>query len=433
MTMNDELSPNTQAVLLLTAPLLMSRSKGSGHILSTSEYGMLACLLHERGREPADLIGPEAGDILRECGDVLDVGRLSQLLGRGFLLAQTLEHWQARTIWVVSRSDAGYPSRFRKRLGKLAPPVLYGCGDTTLLENGGLAVVGSRDVGEELLEYTERVGRLAAEAQCTVISGGARGVDQSAMRGALSEGGTAIGVLSNGLEKDVMNRENRDLLIDRRLVLISPYDPRAGFNVGNAMQRNKIVYALADAGLVVESDYNKGGTWAGAVEQLDKLRMVPVYVRIDGVLGKGLKALLKKGALEWSEPETAGDFPNVTGNELLPPKSEVPIQATLLQVREDSKELYVTHESERTAASVPSAANVFAEGESVADVLFSKVEQLLESIDTPTTESDVAAYLQVSKSQARDWLQRLVQEGKYERPTRRARYVRSEQMSSWFS
>ena len=99
------------------------------------------------------------------------------------------------------------------------------------------------------------------------------------MRGALDEGGKAIGVLADSLERAAMNRENRDMLIDGQLVLVSPYDPSAGFNVGNAMQRNKLIYALADAALVVSSDFEKGGTWAGAIEQLDRLRMVPVYVR----------------------------------------------------------------------------------------------------------------------------------------------------------
>ena len=57
------------------------------------------------------------------------------------------------------------------------------------------------------------------------------------MRGALEAGGNVCGVLADGLEKSVMNRENRNVLLDGRLVLISPYDPNAGFNVGNAMQR----------------------------------------------------------------------------------------------------------------------------------------------------------------------------------------------------
>jgi len=63
-------------------------------------------------------------------------------------------------------------------------------------------------------------------------------------------------------------RHPKLLLLDERLVLISPYDPAAGFNIGNAMQRNKLVYALADAALVVGAEPRKGGTWAGAVEQL---------------------------------------------------------------------------------------------------------------------------------------------------------------------
>ena len=44
-------------------------------------------------------------------------------------------------------------------------------------------------------------------------------------------------------------------------------------------------------------DYKKGGTWTGAIEQLDKLRLVPIYVRSDGDGGKGLDALRERGAL----------------------------------------------------------------------------------------------------------------------------------------
>ena len=55
----------------------------------------------------------------------------------------------------------------------------------------------------------------------------------------------------------------------------------------------------------MNSDYEKGGTWAGAVEQLEKLRLVPVYVRANGETGAGLEALRRKGALPWPNPETS--------------------------------------------------------------------------------------------------------------------------------
>ena len=83
-----------------------------------------------------------------------------------------------------------------------------------MLENGGLAVVGSRNVPEELIDYTKQIGRLAAEVQCTVISGGARGIDHAAMSGALSEWGTVVGVLDNRLERAALDRGNRDALMD---------------------------------------------------------------------------------------------------------------------------------------------------------------------------------------------------------------------------
>ncbi|HEU4434338.1 MAG TPA: DNA-processing protein DprA, partial [Pyrinomonadaceae bacterium] len=170
---------------------------------------------------------------------------------------------------------------------------------------GGLAVVGSRDVDPQLIEFTQNVGALTAQANKTLVSGGARGIDQAAMRGALAAGGKAVGVMADSLERAALNREHRDLLLDSKLVLISPYDPSAGFNVGHAMQRNKLIYALADAALVVNSDFEKGGTWAGAAEQLDKWHFVPIYVRSTGDLGRGLEALQRKGAIPWPNSSTA--------------------------------------------------------------------------------------------------------------------------------
>ena len=311
--MRNELSPNAQAILLLTAPLIVGRGKASVAPLSAGEYKRLARRLVDIRREPADLLGLGADEVLKECRLDLDGTRVERLLGRGFLLSQAVEHWQARKIWLVSRADAEYPQRIKQRLGENAPPVFYGCGDAAILDMGGLAVVGSRHVDDELIKYTERVGQLAAAAQCTIVSGGARGIDQAAMRGALEAGGKTVGVLANGLEREAMTREHREALMDGGLILISPYDPAARFHVGHAMQRNKLIYALADAALVVNSDYGKGGTWAGAVEQLKQRGFVPIYTRSNGEIGKGLEALRRKGARAWPNPETPEELERVLG------------------------------------------------------------------------------------------------------------------------
>ncbi|MEK7326726.1 MAG: DNA-processing protein DprA, partial [Chloroflexota bacterium] len=179
--MSMSLSPNTQAVLLLTAPLIAGRAESSSDILTPGEYKRLVRFLRDMQRQPADLLAPHARELLGECQHLIESDRLASLLARGFLLSQAIERWQTRAIWVVSRADAEYPRRLKPRLKDDAPPVLYGCGDATILDTGGLAVVGSRHVDDALVEYTEGIGRLTAKARRTLVSGGARGIDQAAM------------------------------------------------------------------------------------------------------------------------------------------------------------------------------------------------------------------------------------------------------------
>jgi predicted Rossmann fold nucleotide-binding protein DprA/Smf involved in DNA uptake len=106
----------------------------------------------------------------------------------------------------------------------------------------------------------------------------------------------------------VLNQQNRIPLKEDRLVLISPYHPGPGFNAVNDLQRNKLIYALADAALIISSDYQKGGVWAGVVEQLEKLKFVTVYVRSTGVTQRTLQALISKGARSWPNPKSVEDF-----------------------------------------------------------------------------------------------------------------------------
>ena len=406
--MRTELSSNAQAILLLTAPLIAGRGESSAAPLSAGEYRRLARRLRELHREPADLLDCGADSLLKECGSHPDAARLDRLLGRGFLLSQAVERWRTRAIWVVSRADAGYPQQLKKRLGEDAPPVLYGCGDTSILDAGGLAVVGSRNVNEALIEYTEDTGRLIAAARRAVISGGARGIDQAAMRGAQDAGGIVVGILADGLEKAAVRREHREALMNGRLALICPYDPAARFNVGHAMQRNKLIYALADAALVINSDYGKGGTWAGATEQLERLKSVPVYVRADGDVGKGLAELQRLGARPWPNPKTAQELEEILNSPSTPACSAPEQRAKWSGVQEESG----SFEGDRPAEAVPTAMTHEPHGpvhSSPADELFAKVTELLERMDGPRTDARVADELQVPRKLADAWLKRLVE------------------------
>lgn len=415
--MIDPLTPNTQAILLLTAPLIAGRSETSRDLLSLGDYNRLARILREKQKQPADLIAPDAQALIEVCAQPFGRARLDALLGRGFLLSQAVERWNARAIWVISRADAKYPKRIKARLKEDAPPLLYGCGEIALLEKGGLAVVGSRHVDDELISYTENVGRISAEAHRLIVSGGAKGIDRAAMHGALVAGGDVAGVMADSLESAALSRENREPLMDGQLVLISPYDPAAGFNVGHAMQRNKLIYALADAALVVTSDFEKGGTWAGAVEQLDRLHFVPVFVRNSANAGKGNAALLNRGGKPWPNP-LSGDELVVALVAAAEAVTAEPIQDTLPLMIGEEPAVYESAPAAKPAETLaekiePTVPDAKLSAESA--LLNAVREILLRELVEARTAEEVATLLAVTKPQAKAWLARLIEEAAIEK------------------
>jgi predicted Rossmann fold nucleotide-binding protein DprA/Smf involved in DNA uptake len=74
------------------------------------------------------------------------------------------------------------------------------------------------------------------------------------------------------------------------------------------VQRNKLIYALADAALVVSADFQKGGTWEGAIEQIERLQFVTVFVRNGERDGKGNRALIQRGGRPWPEPRNSAEL-----------------------------------------------------------------------------------------------------------------------------
>ncbi len=417
--MIETLTPNTQAILLLTAPLIAGRGESSRDLLSLGEYNRLALILRQEQKQPADLLAPNANELIELSSQPFGRARMDALLRRGFLLSQAVERWNARAIWVISRADSRYPKRLKARLKEDAPPLLYGCGDIALLEKGGLAVVGSRDVNEELVSFTERVGRLSAEAHRNIVSGGAKGIDRAAMQGALVAGGDVAGVMADSLERAALARDNREPLMDGRLVLISPYDPAAGFNVGHAMQRNKLIYALADAALVVTSDFEKGGTWAGAIEQLKRLHFVPVFVRNGANAGKGNSALLSRGGKPWPNPQS--------GNELGMALADVS-ECFAAEARQDTLPLFSREKQDISAAACaqkPTEAVTETVETTIAEAIPSPASELLKMVREILrhelaechTDEEVATLLAVTKPQAKAWLARLVEEAVLEKVT----------------
>ncbi len=306
MDIRDYLSDDGQAVLALCSALAVPDATGDDHAapLKLAEWNELSRQIQSSAlKQPGALQGHTADELARELAVPSDdAERIVRLLDRSGRLALELENLFSRGIWAMTRVDKHYPSRLRDTLKHQAPSVLFGSGEIHLLRRAGVAVVGSRNIDEAGAAFAREVGGKAAAAGLAVVSGGARGTDRLAMDGAMEANGAAIGALADSLEATIRKSDVRELLLDGCLLLLTPYAPTAGFSIGGAMGRNKLIYGLSDFAVVVSSDFHTGGTWAGAVEAL-KPGWCPVLVRDGPDVPKGNRELLRLGAAPLAESE----------------------------------------------------------------------------------------------------------------------------------
>jgi len=288
------LSPSTQAILLLTS----SFSKYTIHEeqpLSVSEWGFFAAWLHKHKMKPENLLEKDCKENLKEwSNEKISLSRLQSLLNRGAALALAIEKWQRVGIWVTTRSDKEYPQNIKKKLKHLSPPILYGTGNKSLLNTPSVSVTGSRNANKIDNNYAYELGKKIANDGLVLVSGGAKGIDEHAMQGALDHCGNGIVILSEDLLKRSLSTKYRNALLQNNLALLSPYYPESPFSIEHAMERNKYIYTLSFASIVVHSN-TSGGTWTGANEVL-KNQWTPLWVKEPSDLNSPNQTLINKGA-----------------------------------------------------------------------------------------------------------------------------------------
>jgi predicted Rossmann fold nucleotide-binding protein DprA/Smf involved in DNA uptake len=290
------LTTDAQAMLMLCSRLGLGRQTEPAP-LTLREWNSLAQAIFDSPlSRPGNLLGLSAMELASELNiEPQAAEHTAALLSRGGALAIEMERMEKLGIWVLTRADEDYPHKYRQRLRQSAPAILFGSGDKHSLGLPGLAVVGSRHLTPELEDAAQRIGHLCGRSSLVLYSGGAKGVDNMSTSSAIEASGSAVSILAQGIEAAIRRPEVRLAIAQGNLTLVTPYSPDAGFSVGAAMGRNKLVYALSDYALVISSDLDKGGTWAGATEALAK-KWVPVFVLQGTDVPEGNRALLQKGA-----------------------------------------------------------------------------------------------------------------------------------------
>ncbi|MFM4841683.1 DNA-processing protein DprA [Aeromonas veronii] len=438
MNVSSPLSATAQATLLLTSYFSKTSSEDAKP-LTNAEWGRFALWLKEKSTTPAELLITDPKSLLHGWYDArISVDRIVQLLNRGHSLAIAMEKWQRAGLWVVTRSDPEYPWRLKQRLKTDSPPVLFGCGNRALLNAGGLAVIGSRNANDADLMFTNEVGAKAALERIAIVSGGARGVDETAMLGAMKQGGVVIGVMADSLLKAATSSKWRKGLMDGHAVLVSPFYPEAGFSAGNAMARNKYIYCLADTSLVIHSG-KKGGTLNGAEENLKKV-WVPLWVKHTTDKDAANADLVAKGG-RWLDADaqtlTIADLMRVEGGRANQVKEE---QVDLFSSMPTQPELFAESkftldteiETEPKVAIIEETVVKTTPSEMVVEIndhlsrsvdfyqLF--ITELERLASTPIAVDDLVGLTGLHKLQLNDWLKRAESDGVVKKLNRPVRY-----------
>ena len=200
-------------------------------------------------------------------------------------------------IHICTFHDGAYPGRLKNIADP--PMVLYYKGHLPDLDGSPvIAVVGTRKASVYGLNVSKRMGGQLARCGGIVVSGMAAGIDGSAIAGALTAGGSAVGVLGCGVDV-VYPISNRSLYADveRHGCLISEFAPGTPPHKWNFPRRNRIMSGLANGVLVVEAPEKSGAliTARQAAEQGRDVFVVPGNVDVPTCAGSN--ALLRDGAI----------------------------------------------------------------------------------------------------------------------------------------
>lgn len=263
--------------------------------------------LSEALGSPGAVLGASAAQLARVPGiGNVTAGRIAEHLNQASKgVEDELGEIARAGAHVLALGDPHYPPMLAAI--PAAPPVLMVRG--TLDHNGPhkytVAIVGSRSCSVYGSEQAGRFAGALASAGLTVVSGGARGIDTGAHRGAMRAGGGTVVVLGCGIGQSYPpeNAALFDEVVERGGAVVSELPTNAAPDAKNFPARNRIISGLSLGVLVIEAGRKSGAliTARHAVDDHGR-EVMGVPGRVDSPASAGTHELLRSGAHLVSEP-----------------------------------------------------------------------------------------------------------------------------------
>lgn len=161
----------------------------------------------------------------------------------------------ARLITVL---DDDYPSNLHQIYNR--PPFIFVRGALQAVDSRSIAVVGTRQASDSGLAAATTLAHQLAEAEVTVMSGLALGIDTAAHTSSLAGGGRTVAVIGNGILAATYPSANRELAerIESGGAVVSQFWPDAPPTRYSFPMRNVVMSGMALGTVVVEASATSG-------------------------------------------------------------------------------------------------------------------------------------------------------------------------------
>lgn len=203
----------------------------------------------------------------------------------------------------IKIEDNKYPEQLRKI--ENPPKCIYCDGNIELLEEPGIAIIGSR----KCTKYGEKVAKKFAKELSlygiTIVSGMAKGIDSFAHNGALEVGGNTIAILPCGLN-NIYPKENKKLfeqIIENNGLVLTEYEKNEEADSNKFLERNRIVSGLTIGTLVIEGGYRSGTSVTANLAKSQGKKVFCIPSSLESKKGITPNRLIKEGAFLVTEVE----------------------------------------------------------------------------------------------------------------------------------
>lgn len=198
-------------------------------------------------------------------------------------------------ISITTLFDDDYPHLLKQIYDP--PIILFYLGDLSFATSRTIAIVGSRKMTGYGKLVTTRIAEDLIQADFTIISGLARGIDTVAHQTAVNNHSPTIAVLGGGLN-NIFPPENQQLAqeILKKGAIVSEFPPDAPHLPANFPSRNRIIAGLSQGTVVTEADIDSGSLITAQITLDDNRPVFAVPGPITSQMSKGCHLLIKNGA-----------------------------------------------------------------------------------------------------------------------------------------